>query len=275
MAPQTMDIEVVREFWDRRPCQLRHSDLAVGSGDYFAAVERRRYFVEPHIAEFAAFNRWAGKRVLELGCGMGTDAVHFARAGASVTVVELSPKSLELCRRHFACRGVTATFVPGNAEELVQLLPPQTFDLIYAMGVVHHTPHPERVLAAIPRFMHERSELRIMLYARWSWKVLAILARHGSRHLWQIDRVVPRYSEAQTGSPVTQVYSVRQARRLLQAFQIVSLRKTFIFPYRVDQYVQYRYVRVWYFRYLPAPVFKWLERVLGWHLLIVARRGAR
>lgn len=265
-------IESVREFWDRRPCQIRHSDLEVGSREYFAAVERRRFFVEPHIATFAMFERWAGKRVLEIGCGLGTDAVHFARAGAEVTVVELSSKSLELCRRHFASQGLHATYVHGNAEELDALLPPQTFDLIYAMGVLHHTPHPERVLHVARRFMGPQSELRIMLYARWSWKVLAILARYGYRYGWNMNKAVPAHSEAQAGSPVTYVYSVRQARRLLESFNIIELRKDFIFPYRVGKYVKYQYERVWYFRVLPAPVFQWLERLLGWHLLIVAKR---
>ena len=82
----------------------------MGSREYFEEVERRKYFVEPHIPRFAEFERWRGKRVLEIGCGIGTDSINFARAGADLTVVELSEKSLDLCRRRFDVYGLEARF---------------------------------------------------------------------------------------------------------------------------------------------------------------------
>ena len=72
---------------------------AVGTGEYFEEVEKRKYFVEPHIPSFAEFPRWDRKRVLELGCGVGTDTINFARAGAEVTAVELSSESLALATK--------------------------------------------------------------------------------------------------------------------------------------------------------------------------------
>jgi hypothetical protein len=55
-------IEKVREFWDRRPCNIRHSPKPVGTREYFDEVEKRKYFVEPHIPGFAQFERWKGKK---------------------------------------------------------------------------------------------------------------------------------------------------------------------------------------------------------------------
>ncbi len=92
-------VEQVRNYWDQRPCNIRHSPKPVGTREYFDEVEARKYFVEPHIRRFAEFERWRGKKVLEIGCGIGTDTVNFARQGAFVTAVDLSPQSLELARR--------------------------------------------------------------------------------------------------------------------------------------------------------------------------------
>src|SRR5262245_24906868 len=111
-------IEDVQSYWDRRPCNIRHSPEPVGSRKYFDQVEARKYFVEPHIPRFADFPRWKGKRVLEIGCGIGTDATNFARNGAEYAGIELSAKSLELAMQRFDVYGLKGRFYHGNAEEV-------------------------------------------------------------------------------------------------------------------------------------------------------------
>src|SRR6266852_6653695 len=86
----------VREYWNSRPCNIRHSPKPVGTKEYFDEVEARKYFVEAHIPGFAEFERWRGKRVLEIGCGIGTDTINFARHGAQVTAIDLSQESLDV-----------------------------------------------------------------------------------------------------------------------------------------------------------------------------------
>jgi SAM-dependent methyltransferase len=264
-------VQDVKQYWDRRPCNIRHSPKPIGTREYFQEVENRKYFVESHIPLFADFLRWRGKEVLEIGCGIGTDSVNFARNGAHLTIVELSTQSSEITKKRLELEGLRANVINGNAEELDNLLPQEKkFDLIYSFGVIHHTPCPERVVAAIAERLKPKGELRLMVYARRSWKVLWIHARYGWREPWNWRRLVAKYSEAEIGSPVSYVYSRREARALLHGFEIISMTKDHIFPYRIPDYVHYRYVKNWYFRWLPAPWFRWLERRLGWHLLIVA-----
>src|SRR5262252_4765638 len=113
-------IERVRDYWNARPCNVRHSPKPVGTREYFDEVEWRKYFVESHIPTFAEFERWRGRRVLEIGCGLGTDTINFARHGAQVTAVDLTEKSLELARQRAKVFGLEdrIRFVQANAERL-------------------------------------------------------------------------------------------------------------------------------------------------------------
>jgi ubiquinone/menaquinone biosynthesis C-methylase UbiE len=268
---QDIAIGEVREFWNRRPCNIRHSTKAIGSREYFDEVEARKYFVEPHIPKFAEFERWKGKRVLEIGCGIGTDTMNFARAGAEVTAVDLSEKSIEIARQRASVFGLSnIRFCQGNAEELTSFVPAGGYDLIYSFGVIHHTPHPERVIEQLRLCSRPGTALKIMVYQRNSWKGLQILLREGHGAFWKFSELVERHSEAQTGSPVTYIYTPSTVRKLLQGFITDSVASEHIFPYRIPDYLQYRYVKLWYFRHLPAPVFRWMEQNFGWHLCVNA-----
>lgn len=267
----TETIQRVQEYWDRRPCNIRHSPKPIGSREYFDEVEARKYFVEPHIPGFAQFEKWKGKKVLEIGCGIGTDSINFARAGAHLTAIDLSPKSLEIARQRFEVFGLQAKFYCGSAEELSLIVPLERFDLVYSFGVIHHTPHPERVFAEITKYLGPESELRIMLYSKWCWKVLWIILKYSGGAFWRAKELVRAYSEAQTGCPVTYYYSFREIRQLLLAFQILEIRKDHIFPYQIEKYVHYEYEKVWYLRWMPKRLFRWMEQKYGWHTLVTAR----
>ncbi len=268
---QAPSIALVREFWNRRPCNIRHSAKPVGTRDYFDEVERRKYFVEPHIPAFAQFERWRGKRVLEIGCGIGTDTMNFARAGAEVTAVDFSERSLEIAHRRAAVFGLSnIRFHHGNAEKLSSFLPVKSYDLIYSFGVIHHTPHPENVIRELRAYCHAGTQLKLMVYYRYSWKALEIVLREGHGAFWKFTELVERHSEAQTGSPVTYSYTRRSVQKLIQGFKADAISVDHIFPYRVEDYIQYRYVTKWYFRCLPKSAMRWLEKRMGWHLCVDA-----
>jgi 2-polyprenyl-3-methyl-5-hydroxy-6-metoxy-1,4-benzoquinol methylase len=272
--PQVPSINKVRSYWDRRPCNIRHSSRPIGTREYFEEVESRKHFVEPHILEFAEFERCKGKRVLEIGCGIGTATVCFARAGATVTAVDLSEESLRLARKRVELFDLKdrVRFFSGNAEDLDQILPKGQYDLIYSFGVVHHTPNPERILRHLRSYLAPGGELRVMVYHRFSWKVFWILLTYGKGKFWKRPELVAKHSEAETGCPVTYTYSKSEFSQLLAScgFRATDVKVDHIFPYDIENYVQYRYVRVWYFRWMPQWMFRQLERMLGWHLCVRA-----
>src|SRR5207253_3468289 len=129
----------------------------------------------------------------EVGCGIGTDAVNFARAGADYTAVELSKASLDIARKRFEVFGLGGRFLMGNAQTLTELLPNEYFDLVYSFGVIHHTPNPRAAVEQIRRAMSSGGEFRCMLYAKHSWKHLMIEAG--------LDQ-----PEAQTGCPIATTF---------------------------------------------------------------------
>jgi len=267
-----VSINEVKRYWDRRPCNIRHSPSKIGTRKYFDEVETRRYFVEPHILKFADFEKWQGKKILEIGCGIGVDTINFARKGAKVTAVDISEKSLDLAKQRAKVYGFEdkINFYCANAEELSKIVPVEPYDLIYSLGVIHHTPHPERVIAEIRNYVRSGSVIKIMLYHRYSWKVFWILLTQGKGAFWKINELIASYSEAQTGCPVTYTYSIKDVRKLLKGFNIIDISIDHIFPYKIDDYIRYRYNKVWYFRYLPQFIFRRLKRRFGWHLCITA-----
>lgn len=270
-------LEEVRRYWNARPCNLRHSPAEVGSKEYFDQVEARKYFVEPHIPGFAQFEHWAGKRVLEVGCGLGTDTISFARAGATVTAVDLSDESLALAKRRAEVFGLSdrITFYQANAEELSRTVPVEQYDLVYSFGVLHHTPHPPRAFAEIAKYLGPESRFKLMVYHRHSWKVFWLVLTLGYGRFWRTDEWVARQSEAQTGCPVTYSYTRESVRELLPGFEIEDLFVDHIFPYSIPEYKRYEYRKALPFRWLPEGLFRNMERRWGWHLCLTARLGAQ
>jgi 2-polyprenyl-3-methyl-5-hydroxy-6-metoxy-1,4-benzoquinol methylase len=253
-------IETVKEYWDRQPCNVRHSDHLRGTREYFDQVELRKFQAEPHILNFSEFSRWRDQAVLEIGCGIGTAAVNFARFGARYTGVELSGESLALTQQRFDVYGLRGQFYQGNAEQLADFLPQHQFDLVYSWGVIHHTPNPDLVVQHVANYLKPGGTFKVMVYAQNSWKNYMIEAG--------LDQ-----PEAQWGCPVVHTYTAETVTDLLGSdFAIETIEQDHIFPYEIDAYKRKEYVLQPWFQHMPKQMFTVLERHLGWHLMVTARR---
>ncbi|HEX8184617.1 MAG TPA: class I SAM-dependent methyltransferase, partial [Blastocatellia bacterium] len=148
-APQTsIQVEqwkrLTREQWGKNPCGAHVArDYEFGTREYFDLIEEYRYQeYAPWMKDALGFDRFSGKRVLEIGCGTGTDLLQFARGGAYVTGIDLTPRSIEIARRRFEVYGLKGEFAIGDAENLA--FPDESFDAVYSFGVLHHTPDTEQ-----------------------------------------------------------------------------------------------------------------------------------
>ncbi len=269
---QNPTIEEVEKYWSKKPCNIAHSKLPIGSKEYFREVYKRKFFVEPHIWGFAEFKKWSSKNVLEIGVGLGATAMGFAQHGAKVTGIELSETTLELCKKSFKEFDKTADLYLGNAENLSYYVPCKHYDLIFSFGVIHHSPQTEKIMKEIHNLADWDTTIKLMVYAKWSWKGLYFFMTDGWRFGFNYNKCIQWHAEAQSNCPVAKVYSAKEVKELCKDFEIVSMKKDHIFPYKIKDYIQYKYTKVWYFRYMPKKLFKWLEGKLGWHYLIQLKK---
>lgn len=251
--------EKIIAYWDKQPCNLLHGKSPIGTGEYFQEVSQRRYLVEPHIPEFAGFHLWAGKRVLEIGCGIGSDAEEFVKHGAEYVGIDISAESISMCRQRFDTLDLEGEFYVHNCDHGLEQF--GEFDLVYAYGVLHHYPNPLRSVNYINQVLKHGGEFRFMVYAKNSWKYAMI-----QKGLGQF--------EAQAGCPYAEAYTESQIKDLLKAskWSIERLRQSHCFMYNVEEYKKGNYVLEPWFEAMPEAVREAVREYLGWHLLVKAKK---
>lgn len=250
--------DTVKEFWDQRPCNIRHSDKDVGTREYFDEVTKRKYFVESHIKSFADFESYKDKDVLEVGCGIGTAAQSFIEHGARYTGIDVSPSSIELAKKRLDVYGLKGHVFEGDIQSLV--IPDAKFDLVYSFGVLHHISDLESALKNIHTMLKPGGEFKLMMYASNSWKNMCI-----KRGLDQF--------EAQSGVPIANTYTKDEMRNVLKDFVNIRIDQDHIFQWNVDEYKEYRYKKEPWFEAMPEPLVRALEKEYGWHLLVTCNKS--
>lgn len=222
ISATTMDSDkkAVEEFWDRASCG---EDLYLRNQQREGYVEqaRRRYELEPVIEEFAEFESAAGKKVLEIGVGLGADHQRFAQAGAMLTGIDLTARAVEHTRRRLELFGLASALSVGDAENLD--FPSDTFDSVYSWGVLHHSPNTPGAISEVHRVLRTGGVAKIMIYHKWSLVGYMLWIRYALLRLrpWMTLReVYARYLE----SPGTKAYSMAEARRMFAGFSSVHTR---------------------------------------------------
>ena len=258
------------EQWSEDPCGAVYGrEQEFGTREFFDAVERHRYTeYAPWMPEVMGFNDFAGARLLEVGCGMGTDLLQFARGGAKVTGVDLTPRSIEISRQHLAVYGERGDFAITDGENLP--FADESFDVVYSNGVLHHTPDTAGAVREVHRVVRTGGQARVMLYYRNSLNYWGqIILRHGLLH-GELLRgnspgdIMSKYVEFNEsgGRPLVKVYSRRQARHLFSMFREVKVQVEQLT--RPDLYFLGRFI--------PEKIFQGLRRSVGWDVITTARK---
>ncbi len=266
-----MSIGEVKEWWSKHPCNIRHSNEEIGSKSYFEQVSEKKYRAESHILEFADFEKYKDKEVLEIGCGIGTALISFLQAGAKVTAVELSDISLDLARKRLEVYNFEADLYLGNAEELSSFLPIKKYDLIYSFGVIHHSPNPKKIIEQLSQYLSPTGELKIMLYSYCSYKAFNAMYETNQWDMSTMRNTIRTQAEAQINCPIAFIYTFDEVKELLAPyFKIEKIWKDHIFIYDIPEYKKGNFVRSKPFENISDQELKKLEREMGWHTLSIA-----
>lgn len=152
----------VREYWQSHPL-LSYEIDAPGSAAFFDRLDHiKRTDVERFAMPYWEFDRFKGRKVLDVGCGPGWVTVQYAANGAQVTAVDLTAQAVELTKKNLTQRQLTADVREANAEALP--FEDASFDLVVSSGVLHHTVSPQRAFAECYRVLKPGGRAKITLY---------------------------------------------------------------------------------------------------------------
>jgi len=220
-----------REQWGQDPCGAEYDrEHELGTREFFDAIERHRYSeYAPWMPRLMEFEKFRDARLLEIGCGMGTDLLQFSRGGARCVGIDLTPRSIEITQHRFKLYGADGAFMISDGEHLP--FRSESFDVVYSNGVLHHTPDTEGAIREVHRVLKPGGVAKVMLYHRNSLNYwFEIVLRRGvlggqflrGRSAEEIMSHVIEYSD-HGATPLVKVYSRKQTRALFNGFRHVTI----------------------------------------------------
>jgi SAM-dependent methyltransferase len=262
--------EAIRQ-WNADPCGTSEAH-PFGSREYFEEVARNRYeSYAPWLPGTAGFDRHAGQRILEVGFGLGTDHVSFARGGARCVGIDLTPKHIEATKKLLELNGFPRRLVRGDGERLP--FADASFDVVYSFGVLHHTPDTAGAVQEIRRVLRPGGQAIVALYHRDSAFFWYFLLTHGllkGRIFREGIRGFLSHIEVRHHSdavPLVKLYSRGRASRLFEGYENV---RTTVHHFELSHAGRLsRILGPALTRFKPM-----LERHLGWYVFIWAEAPA-
>lgn len=246
----------VRAYWNQHIHDLDISREAPGSPGFFADLDQYHFEKLHHLLRLVDFDAYRGKRVLDVGCGAGTDLVRFARGGAIASGVDLSAAAIELARANVAQQGLEADLREADAAHLPY--GDETFDLVFAHGVVQYSADPAGVIEECWRVLKPGGEAIVQAYNRVSWL----------NALSKLMKVPLEHEDA----PVLEKYTAAELRKMLSRFREVKIVEE-RFPVKSRLHGGWK---GFVFNTLFVGTFNTLPRALvrrfGWHLLAFCRK---
>jgi ubiquinone/menaquinone biosynthesis C-methylase UbiE len=242
----------VRDYWNHRIHDLDMTSHPVGTLAFFDDLDAYRFEKLNYLPEVVDFAGFSGQRVVEIGCGIGTDLVRFRRGGARIVGLDMAETAVRLARENLKLHGLPSAVVAvGDGAALP--LPDNSVDAVYAHGVLQYSADPARIVQEAVRVLRPGGRSIFMVYNRRSW--LNVLSK--------VMKVPLEHEDA----PVLRKLSIEEFRSLLQGFRRIEIIPE-RFPvksrlHRGWKAFAYNTMFVGLFNAVPRP----LTRRFGWHLM--------
>ena len=197
----------IQEYWDRNVSNWKIAKSPVGSEQFFREVEQYRFSKLSYLAKRVDFGGYPGKRLLDVGCGLGNDLSRFVSGGSEGVGIDISPMAIKLSKTNFEYRNLSAEFVQMDGEDMA--FEDNSFDVVYCHTVLHFTPDPEALVQEIHRVLKPGGLAILMTINRHSW----LYALHRLANL-KIDFM---------DAPVFNKYTYSEFERMLSPFDRLDM----------------------------------------------------
>jgi len=204
----------VKQHWEEETCGIRYAD-APDRKEYFRQISSARYELEPYIPPFADFKSAAGKKLLEIGVGAGSDFENWCKYADHATGIDLTERAISLTNERLRLNGVPAeryALQTVDAENLP--FDDNSFDIVYSWGVLLCTPDTERAYREACRVLRPGGTLKTMVYHVPSWVGLQLYLLHGLAR-GNLKTTMKQVIFEHLESPGTKAYTVPEARQML------------------------------------------------------------
>jgi ubiquinone/menaquinone biosynthesis C-methylase UbiE len=245
----------IKDFWEQG------SPMSFISENFSYEEKRKfRYSLQDYMHSTFGFNNFAGKLLLDLGCGAGIDSAEFARNGASVVSTDFTQIAAKSTQSLLREANLPVRVIQADATALP--FKEESFDCVYCFGVLHHIPVVEKAVAEIHRVLKSGGQIMTMLYNKdsllYGYSIVYLRGiEEGLLGKFTMDEILSRFSERREDNPYTRVYTRAEAEALFsQYFKSCSVEVR----YNVIDLPEQRKVKI----SIPD------DYELGWHLIVKA-----
>jgi ubiquinone/menaquinone biosynthesis C-methylase UbiE len=209
----------VHDFWDNASCGEELFLKSYTIEDYEFEF-KERYRLEPCILNLADFESACGKKILEIGVGLGADHQRFIEAGAITYGIDLTERAIKNTKRRLDLFNHKSNLEVGDAENIQ--FESSFFDIVYSWGVIHHSPNTQKAIDEIYRVLKPGGAGKVMIYNKWSFVGLMLWVRYALFRLNPFIGLNHIYSEF-LESPGTKAYSKKEAKQMFSSFSSVHI----------------------------------------------------
>jgi ubiquinone/menaquinone biosynthesis C-methylase UbiE len=257
--------------WNANPCGTGDylAGIEYGSLKFFDEIRRSRYEItDTWMKRTIDFNMAKGKRLLEIGHGIGTDLLTFCEGGAEVYGIDITEEHHKLATSNFKVHGKECVLKLCDSDNID--FPSNYFDYVYSNGVLHHTPDTVRCISEAYRVLKPGGLFVLSLYHTYSaFHILSWIIGHGiiKGKLFKLGyrglmATIEHGADGINIKPLVKTYSKHQLSCILEDFSRVDFK----IAHFKREHIPFGS------KFLPLFTENWLEPYLGWYVIAFATK---